>query len=53
MCAIDSAYSGGGLAIDEQLLILGKDDQPIAGLFGAGILAQGGVMLEGHGHHLG
>jgi fumarate reductase flavoprotein subunit len=42
-----------GLAIDEQFRILGKGDRPIPGLFGAGILAQGGVMLEGHGHHLG
>jgi len=42
-----------GLAIDEQFRILGADDAPIPGLFGAGILAQGGVMLEGHGHHLG
>lgn len=42
-----------GLAVDEQFRILGKDGKPIPGLFGAGILAQGGVMLEGHGHHLG
>lgn len=43
----------GGLAINEQFQILGENDEPIPGLFGAGIVAQGGLMLEGHGHHLG
>ena len=43
----------GGLAINERFQILGENDEPIPGLFGAGIVAQGGVMLEGHGHHLG
>jgi succinate dehydrogenase/fumarate reductase flavoprotein subunit len=43
----------GGLAINEQFQILGENDEPIPGLFGAGLAGQGGLMLEGHGHHLG
>lgn len=43
----------GGLAINEQFQILGENDEPIPGLFGAGLVGLGGVMLEGHGHHLG
>ena len=41
-----------GMAINEGLQILGTNDEPIDGLFGAGLLGQGGIMLEGHGHHL-
>jgi succinate dehydrogenase/fumarate reductase flavoprotein subunit len=43
----------GGLAINERFQILGRNGEPIPGLFGAGIVAQGGLMIEGHGHHLG
>ncbi len=43
----------GGLAINEQFQILGENEEPIPGLFGAGTVALGGVMLEGHGHHIG
>ena len=43
----------GGLAINEQFQILGENEQPIPGLFGAGIVGLGGMMAEGHGHHLG
>ncbi|OGA52760.1 MAG: hypothetical protein A3G24_27035 [Betaproteobacteria bacterium RIFCSPLOWO2_12_FULL_62_13] len=43
----------GGLAINERFQILAENDQPIPGLFGAGTVGLGGVMLEGHGHHLG
>ncbi|MBI4192253.1 MAG: FAD-dependent oxidoreductase [Betaproteobacteria bacterium] len=43
----------GGLAINEQFQILGENEEPIPGLFGAGVFAQGGMMLEGHGHHIG
>ena len=43
----------GGLAINERFQILREDDQPIPGLFGAGTVALGGLMAEGHGHHLG
>ena len=43
----------GGLAINEQFQILGENEQPIPGLFGAGTVGLGGLMAEGHGHHLG
>ncbi len=43
----------GGLAIDENFNVLGTNDQPIAGLYAAGSAGQGGIVLEGHGHHLG
>ena len=26
--------------------------QPIRGLYAAGVVGQGGLLLEGHGHHL-
>ena len=42
-----------GLAVNARLQLLGPDDKPIdEALFGAGLLGQGGIMLEGHGHHL-
>lgn len=43
----------GGLAVDESLRILGEGDKPIPGLYGAGSAGQGGLMLKGHGHHIG
>jgi fumarate reductase flavoprotein subunit len=43
----------GGLAIDEQFRVLDRNDEPVRRLFAAGSAGQGGVMLEGHGHHLG
>lgn len=42
----------GGLAVNEQLAVLGPDDQPIAGLYAAGSTGQGGLLLPWHGHHL-
>lgn len=42
----------GGLAIDEQCRVLG-DDGPIGGLYAAGSNGQGGLILEGHGNHIG
>jgi fumarate reductase flavoprotein subunit len=42
----------GGLAVSDDLEVLGKGDQPIPGLFAAGGAGQGGVLLDGHGHHL-
>lgn len=42
-----------GLAINEQFQILRGDGLPIPGLFGAGTVGLGGLMAEGHGHHLG
>jgi succinate dehydrogenase/fumarate reductase flavoprotein subunit len=43
----------GGLAVNEHLQVLGDNDFPITGLYAAGSTGQGGLLLEGHGHHLG
>ena len=45
--------SDGGLAVNENLQVLGTGDLPIPGLYAAGSTGQGGLLLEGHGHHLG
>ena len=45
-------FSEGGLKIDKQFRVLNLDNEPIPGLFAAGSAGQGGVLLEGHGHHL-
>ncbi len=46
-------FSEGGLKVDTRLRALDADGQPIPGLYAAGSAGQGGVVLEGHGHHLG
>lgn len=46
-------FSEGGLKIDEEFRVLDQNDKPIEGLYAAGSAGQGGVLLEGHGHHLG
>ena len=46
-------FTDGGLSVSEQLEVLGADEQPIPGLYAAGSAGQGGLLLEGHGHHLG
>ena len=46
-------FIDGGLAVDDELRVLGDDDQPIPGLYAAGLTGMDGVLLEGHGHHLG
>lgn len=43
----------GGLAVDENCRVLDDDARPIAGLYAAGSNGQGGLLLEGHGNHLG
>ena len=43
----------GGLSVNENLQVLGENDTPIPGLYAAGSTGQGGLLLEGHGHHLG
>ena len=43
----------GGLAVNLALQVLDNDDEPIAGLYAAGSTGQGGLMLKGHGHHIG
>ena len=45
--------SDGGLAVNGNLQVLGTGDMPIPGLYAAGSTGQGGLLLEGHGHHLG
>ena len=46
-------HAEGGLAVDQEHRVLGADDEPIAGLYAAGSTGQGGLLLKGHGHHLG
>lgn len=46
-------FTDGGLAINERLEVLGAGGVPIARLFAAGSAGQGGLLLMGHGHHLG
>ncbi|MBI4191441.1 MAG: FAD-binding protein [Betaproteobacteria bacterium] len=43
----------GGLAVNERLQVLDAADRPIDGLYAAGSAGQGGVLLQGHGHHIG
>lgn len=43
----------GGVRVDTSLRVLGEDGAPIPGLYAAGSTGQGGLLLEGHGHHLG
>ena len=43
----------GGLNVDTQLRVLDRNRCPVPGLFAAGSTGQGGLLLEGHGHHLG
>jgi succinate dehydrogenase/fumarate reductase flavoprotein subunit len=46
-------FTDGGLRVSERLEVLAPDGAPIPGLYAAGSTGQGGVLLEGHGHHLG
>lgn len=46
-------FTDGGLAVNECMQVLGADAQPIGGLYAAGSTGQGGLLLKGHGHHLG
>jgi succinate dehydrogenase/fumarate reductase flavoprotein subunit len=46
-------FSDSGVAVDTRLQVLGANDKPIAGLFAAGFIGMGGMLLEGHGHHIG
>ena len=43
----------GGLKVTTQLEALDKNGAVIPGLYAAGSNGQGGLLLEGHGHHLG
>jgi len=46
-------FTDGGVEVNEKLQVLGSGDEPIPGLYAAGFVGMGGVLLEGHGHHLG
>jgi succinate dehydrogenase/fumarate reductase flavoprotein subunit len=46
-------FTNGGLKVTMNLEVVGKNDQPITGLYAAGANGQSGMLLEGHGHHLG
>lgn len=46
-------FTDGGLAINEHLEVLGAGGAPIPRLFAAGSAGQGGLLLKGHGNHLG
>lgn len=46
-------HAEGGLAVDHEHRVLGAGDTPIPGLYAAGSTGQGGLLLKGHGHHLG
>eukprot|EP01035_Chromulina_nebulosa_P001184 gene1184-1594_t len=45
-------FSEGGLRIDTDFRVLDRGGVAIPGLYAAGSAGQGGVLLEGHGHHL-
>ena len=46
-------FTDGGLAVNERLEVLDSNGNPISGLYAAGSVGQGGLLLKGHGHHLG
>jgi hypothetical protein len=46
-------FTDGGLKVNHRLQVLDTSERPIPGLWAAGSNGQGGVLLEGHGHHLG
>jgi fumarate reductase flavoprotein subunit len=43
----------GAVAVDTDLRVLRPDGSPIAGLRAVGGVGQGGMLLMGHGHHIG
>jgi fumarate reductase flavoprotein subunit len=42
----------GGVCVDDQMRVLREDGRVIEGLYGAGGMAQSGMLLKGHGHHI-
>jgi len=46
-------FSDSGVAVDSSLRVLGRENKPIPGLYAAGFTGMGGMLLEGHGHHIG
>ena len=45
-------FTNGGLEVSKQLEVLDQSGHPLPGLYAAGSNGQGGMLLEGHGHHL-
>ena len=45
-------FTDGGLRVSNRMEVLNGAGAGIAGLYAAGSNGQGGVLLEGHGHHL-
>ena len=45
-------HNEGGLMVDNQHCVIGRDGRPLEGLYAAGSTGQGGLLLRGHGHHL-
>ena len=45
-------FTDGGLRIRSNFEVIGADNKAIPGLYAAGSVGQGGLLLEGHGHHL-
>ncbi|RWD39607.1 MAG: FAD-dependent oxidoreductase [Mesorhizobium sp.] len=43
----------GGVRVSTAMEVLSKSGDAIPGLYAAGATGQGGIILEGHGHHLG
>jgi succinate dehydrogenase/fumarate reductase flavoprotein subunit len=46
-------FTDGGLRVTERLQVVDAGGAAIEGLYAAGSAGQGGLLLEGHGHHLG
>lgn len=46
-------FTDGGLNVTEKLEVVHASGEIIPGLYAAGSVGQGGLLLEGHGHHLG
>ena len=46
-------FTNGGLKVTLNLEVVGQNEQVIPGLYAAGANGQSGMLLEGHGHHLG
>jgi len=45
-------FTEGGVPVTERLEVIGLEGALIPGLYAAGSTGQGGLLLEGHGHHL-
>jgi len=46
-------FTDGGLRVTDRLQVVDASGAVIDGLYAAGSIGQGGLLLEGHGHHLG